>query len=435
MTGRRLKLPGIFQRVAGQGALLFSGFALAQAFSFFRNAIIGHALAPHHFGIAACITLTLQLCETLSDLGADRLIVQAEDGDDPDLMATAHALLIARGAVTALALVLLAGPMAQLFQIPHAQWAFEVVAVVPALKGLLHLDMRRRQREFQNAPYLLTEVVPQGLALAAAVPMVWLSQTYAAVVWLALAQAAAGVAVSHAVAQRPYRIGWRATDVSRLWRFGWPIWLSAIPLAAVYQGDRMIVGSLGGMEVLAGYTAAFMITMVPGLLAAKVGHALMLPLLAEAQAEAERFTARVAALAAITVAAALAYLLGFALLGGWAVQVAFGPAYANLHGLVLALAGMWALRMVQAVPGMALLSVGKTRPLLNAGIIRAMALGPAFLAASAGYGAIGVAVAGIAGELASLVYVIWAMGRLTPASLMGCMNLRAMPGAAARSTA
>lgn len=66
-------------RIARQGTLLFGGFAAAQVFSFARNAIVAHWLSKGDFGIATAILLLLQLLDTLSDLGADRLIVQARD--------------------------------------------------------------------------------------------------------------------------------------------------------------------------------------------------------------------------------------------------------------------------------------------------------------------------------------------------------------------
>ena len=67
---------------------------------------------------------------------------------------------------------------------------------------------------------------------------------------------------------------------------------------------------------------------------------------------------------------------------------------------------MWSVRMVQAVPGIALMARGETSPLLIAGIIRATALGPALLAVHMGLGLIGIAAAGVLGELASAAYVI-----------------------------
>lgn len=401
-------------RVASQSLLLFSGFALAQGCSFLRNALIGHTLSRGDFGTAASITLTLQLCETLMDLGADRLIVQADDGNRPSLMASAHFVLVARGCVTALFLFLLAGPMTALFANPDAKWAFQAIAIVPLIKGFLHLDTRRRQRRLENLPFIAVEAVPQLLALAATLPILYATNTYVAVVWIAVLQAVIMLATAHLVSQRRYRIGWNPAHIRRLWRFGWPIWLSALPLVAVYQGDRMIVGSHLGLDALADYTAAFMITMVPGLLAAKVGHALMLPILAERKNEPAAFTERVVWLGAIVTLAALAYVCVFALLGDLAVTIAFGAKYADLAGLIMVLATMWALRMVQSVPGMALLATGDTTPLLFAGLIRASALVLAAAAAMFGTGIVGIATAGVIGEIASLVYVLAAMSRRSP---------------------
>ncbi len=84
-------------RIGAQGILLFAGFGMAQALSFARNALLGHALSPRDFGIAASITLLLQMLEMLSDLGHDRLIVQAADGERDDFLATTHTILLARG--------------------------------------------------------------------------------------------------------------------------------------------------------------------------------------------------------------------------------------------------------------------------------------------------------------------------------------------------
>lgn len=80
--------------------MLSGGFAAAQLCSFLRNALIGYALSKGDFGIAATITLVLQMLETLSDLGADRLLVQATDGDKPAMMAAAHTTLVQFGSFT-----------------------------------------------------------------------------------------------------------------------------------------------------------------------------------------------------------------------------------------------------------------------------------------------------------------------------------------------
>lgn len=402
------------RRIAGQGALLFSGFALAQALSFARNAIIAYWLSKGDFGIAATITLALQLLDQISDLGADRLIVQADDGDEPAMAAVAHTTLLLRGGLTAAVLYLAAGPMTRFFHIEDARWAFELAAFVPLIKGFLHLDSRRLQRRLDNRQHMAVEIAPQAAALLLAPAALYLTPSYAAVLWLALAQAVLAVVTSHAVAERGYNLGFNHAIFRHLISFGWPIWLSAFPLIAVFHGDRMIVGRVFGMETLAGYTAAFMVTMVPGLIAAKVGHALMLPLFAEARNTPAILMARLRIMTEVVVLGAAAYLVVFVVAGGDILPIAFGPSYTDLGSIIGWLSLMWALRMVQAVPGMILMAHGETRPLLAAGTIRALALLLAVAAVALDLGLVGIAAAGSVGELLSLLYLLRSMGRRHP---------------------
>lgn len=399
-------------RIARQGALLFSGYAVSQALSFARNAIVAHWLSKGDFGIAAAIVLLLQLLETLSDLGADRLIVQARDGDEPRLVATAHATLVLRGLLTALALFAIAAPMAHFFGIPEAQWAFAAAALVPLVKGFVSLDSRLAQRHLDNRPQMLIEALPQLAGVVLVIPAIRIFGDYSAVLWLSLAQALVAVIISHAIAARPYRLALDRAYLKRLVVFGWPIWASAFPLIAVYQGDRMLIGHLIGMEGLAAYTAAFMITMVPGLIAAKVANALMLPLLSSERDDMRAFAARFRMMAEATSLASALYLIAFIIAGGAVLPLAFGSNYTGLGALVGWLALMWSLRMLQAVPGAALLAKGITKPFFTAGMIRACGLILAFVAVKWGHGLEGAAAAGALAEFFSLAYVTWRLDRL-----------------------
>ena len=303
--------------------------------------------------------------------------------------------------------------MAAFFRIPDAQWAFSAAALVPFIKGFVHLDSRIAQRHLDNRPQMLIETLPQITGVVLVVPMIWLFADYAAVLWLSVLQAVAVVIVSHAMAARAYRIAFDRAYLTRLIAFGWPIWASAFPLIAVYQGDRILIGRFMGMEGLAAYTAAFMMTMVPGLIAAKVANALMLPLLAVERDAPQRFASRYRLMAEATALAAALYLTAFIIGGGAILPLAFGSNYVGLGTLVGWLALMWSMRMLQAVPGAALLAKGVTRPFLIAGIVRSAGLLLAFAALSHGFGLEGVAAAGALAEFASLVYVVVCLDRLS----------------------
>ena len=124
-------------------AVVGGGQALGQVLSFVRNVIVARLLGPDDFGIAATFALTVSLLEMISDLGTDKLIILAADGDNPRLQASAQLWQFAREAVGALLILALAWPLAALFGVPQARWAFYWLALVPLLRGLLHLDIKR----------------------------------------------------------------------------------------------------------------------------------------------------------------------------------------------------------------------------------------------------------------------------------------------------
>ncbi|MFN0218014.1 MAG: oligosaccharide flippase family protein [Hyphomicrobium sp.] len=398
--------------IAGQGAWLFSGFGAAQVCAFLRNAILGHALSMGDFGVAATLTLLLQIVETLSDLGSDRLIVQATDGGQRRFMAACHLVLAARGFLIGAALLVIGPVFARFFAVPQATEAFQLMAFAPMIKGLTHLDFRRAQRRFDNRPFVALEVLPQVAALALTPAALALSPDYTTVAWLSIIQALMAVGLSHMMARRPYKIAFDLTYIKRHISFGWPILASALPLVAVYHGDRMIIGHTQGMEALAGFSAAFMIAMAPGLIASKVGHALMLPLFSSARRRNQNLAAPFLSMTEIVVTLAAVYLALFIVVGGEALRLAFGPNYQGLGTVVSLLSAMWALRMIQAVPGMALMAAGETKPMLVAGIIRAHALPCVLLAATLGASLATLAAIGCVFEALSLAYIAVRVERL-----------------------
>ena len=400
------------KRLAGQGALLTGGLVLGQLFAFGRNAILGHILSKGDFGIAASLAVTLQILESVSDMAADRMIVQASDGDEARVVNAAHSILMVRGLLMGLVLWLGAPIIAALFHVDAAAGAFRWIAAIMVIKGFLHLDLRRFQRKYQNFPAALIEVVPQAISFAIAYPIARSIGSYEAIIWLSVLQALATVIVSHAIAERRWNVSFEAATLERFLAFGWPVLLSALPMIAVYQFDRIITAHFLGLETLAAYTAAFMITMAPGTIIVKVANSLALPLLAETKADAHRFARRFAFTAETLVLAASLYLAGFIIAGGPLVQMAFGPNYAGLDTLTGLLAGVWSLRILALVAGTALMAHGDTRPILTAVTIRSTTLVLALFAAMGGYGVNAIAACGILGELLSLAYLSWRIGRL-----------------------
>ncbi|HRD74725.1 MAG TPA: oligosaccharide flippase family protein [Hyphomicrobiaceae bacterium] len=402
---------GVRRRVLGQGLLLFAGFGASQAMSLGRNALLGYLLARGDFGIAASITLTLQTVEILTDLAPDRFLMQARAGEEAHMLGAAHAMSLARGTLIALLLVLAAESLAHFFGVPEARTAFMLMALTPLIKGALHLDHRLAQKRLDNRAYLATEVGGQAAAFIVAAPLLLAYPLPIVVVWLAILQAVVAVGISHVVAEQPFRLVLDRGVLRSALAFGWPIWLSAFPLIAVYQADRLIVGRVLGMEALAAYSAAAMIAMVPGLIAAKVGQAIVLPMLSQRADDGVGFGRAYRLMLEASVIAAAGYLAVYAMAGGTLLALAFGPQYRGLDLLAAWCGAMWALRMVQAIPGMALMAQGTTRPLLIAGVVRASVVPLVAVVAVMRLPLEMIAVVGLVGELASLAVLAMALER------------------------
>lgn len=403
---------GLRRKLLGGGGVLLGGQVLGQACSFVRNVVIARLLTPEDFGIAAALGMAMSLVEMVSNLAVDRLLVQAEDGNDPVFQATAHAFQVIRGIGLALILFLLAWPASQLFDIPHARWAFQCVALVPLIRGFMHLDPKRVQREFSFAPDVATELVPQVFLLIAAWPFVWWFKDYSAMLWLLVWQAATMVATSHALAERRYSWAWDRDFFRRMVVFGWPLLLNGLLMFLVFQGDQLVVGAAYDMTQLGVFSAAFTITFVPTLVIAKVSSALLLPLLSRVQSDFQKFVEFYSFSNCGLCLIGIAFSTGFILLGQQVVVFTFGNQYAAVDGIIGWLAVMQMLRVQRIGPTIAAMANGDTRMLLVANIGRTAAFPLAIWLALTGKSLQWVVIAGCLGELLALLILVNCLERL-----------------------
>lgn len=402
------------RRIVSQSVLLFGGYGLAQLLALVRNALLAHLLSKGDFGIAAALTITLQLFEMLSDPAVDRLIIQARDADIGRLMATSHLLMVARGLVIGLILLLLAPFAARLFGIAEAAHAFMVLAAVPVIRAGLNLDWRRQQRDLSSGPAALVELLPQAGALALTCPAVVWSGGYEAVLWITVGQAALQLAVTHLLARDAYRIGFDRDWFWQIMAFTWPAMISALTMLAVYQGDRVIVGRTFGVEALAAYSVTFVLTMVPAALVGRAGTSMLVPVFAELATEPELRRTRFLLSVELTVVLTAGYLAAFIMQGGSVVAMVFGPKYEGLGHLTAVLASMWALRMLQMPLTSLLLAADRPATLTIGGVIRASALLLAIIVAALGGGLVLIAASGIAGEALALLFHVHRVCRIEP---------------------
>ncbi|MCH8822887.1 MAG: oligosaccharide flippase family protein [Planctomycetes bacterium] len=403
MSLRQKVVKGVFTVTGGN--------VVAQGLAFTRIAILANLLSKEDFGIAATFLVTIAFLTMLGDLGIDRLLVQARDGEEKPFQGAAHLLLAIRGLIVGAIIFFSAGLIGLLFDVPDAIWAFRCLAIVPIVKGFTHTDCRRLERQLRFKATVFVEVFPQLIIAIAAWPIAtWLGD-YSAVLWLVIAQAVSTVIGSHIVAKRPYRITFNINYLMRFLSFGWPLLVNGLLIFGIFHGDRVIVGTWYTMGELGVYSVAFALLQAPKMLITRSASALMLPLFSRVQDDHEAFCQRYRqsgiALALISSCIAVVLIISAFPL----IILIYGEKYSAVNSFLVWLVIMQAVRLLRVVPILAAMALGDTKNLMYSNMWRNSTLSIAVIAAVMDYELMWIAAAGCLGEIIALLYSMIRLAR------------------------
>lgn len=355
-------------------SLILTGTASTAALTLARNLLVARLIPVADYGVAATFAVAMAAVEMATTLGLQQQIVQDRAGDDARLQAAMQGFQLLRGALAALALLALAGPLAAFLGIPEAAWAYRWLALVPLLNAAQHLDIHRLGRRHRFGPLLWAGALPAAVALALVWPLAAWLEDWRVMLWTLLAQAMLATLVSHLSAERPWRLRLDPRQMRDALAFGWPILANAVLMFAIFHGDKLIVGRIAGMASLGVFALGVTLTLSPALVIARTAQTAALPRLSRA-AEAGALTepARrtcIALLAAGTAFAGLAALAGPAT-APWLASTG----YAALPALLAPLCILQGIRLAKTGPGVAALALGQTGNAMAANLPRVAALG------------------------------------------------------------
>lgn len=393
------------------GLKLGIGQAVTQACAFVRNVMVARFVSPDNFGVAAAFAITVSIFEMISNLAVESLLVQAEDGEKPGFQETVQLFQVIRGVGIGVIIFIVAGPTATLFGVPEARWCFQLLAIVPVVRGFTHLDMNRVQRQLRYNQAVVAEVGSSLLVTGLAWPLAAGLKNYTAMLWMLLAQSVFFVIASHLVAERRYSWTWHKSYAKRMIDFGWPLIINGLLLFGIFQGDRFIIGTadqLFGrghytMFDLGIYSVAFALTIAPTMMIARMGLALFLPLLSRVQASPSEFNRRYLLISLVLSVVAGLVGIVFVVDGGMLIRLIYGDAYAPAAAFIGWLAVMQAVRIIRIGPTVAAMAKGDTRNAMIANVFRTLALLAVLVIAISGGSLAYIAAAGFGGELIALM--------------------------------
>jgi len=395
--------------------LLLSGNAATSLLTLIRNLLVARMIPVADYGVAATFAIVMAIVEMSSTLGLKQQIVQAKDGNAPRFQAALQGFQVLRGVLAGLLLFLIAAPLAAFFGIPEAAWAYQVLAMVPVLGAFGHFDIYRLHRQMRFGPMLWAHLIPALVSVLLVWPLVLWFGDWRVMLWSILAQAALALAAGHLLAERRYQLAWDPAIIAGLLRYGWPLLINSALMFAVFQGDKMIVGRLLGMEALGLFAMGVTLTLTPTLVLAKTSQNLFLPRVSQTMRQAEqdlrlmRFTMEATMLYGVSV------MVFFILFGDLVIRLLLTEAYAPLGQIIGPLAILFGLRIFKS--GLSTISLASARTLSNlmANLPRIASLGIAYWVLLQGGTLMQVIWIGILAELAGyLVFITMLFRHVRP---------------------
>lgn len=396
------------KRLISGGALLAASQIVTQCLRFVRNVILARLLSPADFGIAATFWITTGFLATISQLGFEQMLIRDKDGDAERVGATGQSLLALRGVLIGAVIFCSAGPIMEMFGSPEASTAFRWIALSTVLAGLIHRDTIRLQRQLRFGPSIVAQMGPDIIVTMFAWPIAAYFGDYRAFIVFALLQNFLALVASHAVAERPFRLGWDRSVVAKYLSFGWPLLLNSLLMFFVMQGDRMILAQAYTKAELGLYSVAVGLAMTPGGMLIGLGSQLMLPTLARVQADRAQFNAyyQMYATGLGSMAAAMGIL--FILTGPALIRLIYGSKYDAAGAVIGWLGVIQCIRLLRVAPTTAALALGDTKNSLIANVVRQSGLVLALSASLLSLPITWIAASGVAGEvLAVTMSVAW----------------------------
>lgn len=344
------------KKLAIRGAIwTVIGYGAGQILRFGSNLILTRLLAPDLFGLMSIVNIFIIGLHLFSDIGLQTNIVQSKRGDDPVFLNTAWTVQVVRGGALWLCCLLLAFPVAQLYEQPQLLWLIPFVGLNSVISGFNSTAIFSLSRHLGIKQLAIYELLGQSVSVATMLIWAWFNPSILALAAGSIVSALFYLLYSHWLNSKlssgvPNRFTWEKKSVKELISFGKWIFVSTVMTFLSTQADRLILGTLFTLNLLGIYGIAFALADIPNSVVSAISGKVIYPTYAKfidlPRAEFRSKMLRNRAPILIALAFGVALMVG---LGDLLVQVLYPPEYAKDAAWMLPLLalGSWPLMLTK----------------------------------------------------------------------------------------
>jgi lipopolysaccharide exporter len=410
-----LMMVGVDRKVAIGVAWMGSARAIVRVLGFLSTLLLARLLTPADFGLVAMAMVVASGLELLTLFNFDMALVQTVHVTRAHYD-SAWTLNVLMGVALALALALLAVPVAAFYREPRLQ----AVMLLIALKYLVDsagnpgtVDFRR---SLDFRPDFFMQVGPKIAGVLATVPLaLWLRDYRALLAGMLLTS---GVTCLLSYVLHPHRPRWCLVEASGMVRFSrWLLLNNVMGFLRTRSAD-LIIGRTFGSAALGTFSVAYEVSNLPSTEMVAPINRVLFPSYVHVAKDPERLRDAFRATLGLITLFVLPVCIGVAALADPLVRVVLGEKWLDTIPLIAILAVAGAPIVLQATTGSVYNALGLPRMIALTGGIHAATLVPMLLVATSAFGLIGAAWAMLIHSFAlGIVATYWLFLRTTPIRL------------------
>ena len=254
------KPPNIASKAVGAGAWTVGTRLIAKLIDLAMLLCLARFLGPAEFGLVATAMAVVFIVEALFELPMAAALIRLPELT-PAMLHTAFTLSLLRGIVIALLLLTLAWPLAAFNDEPRLTSLLAVLALAPALRGLVSPRMVEYARAFNFRPDSAMELSGKAVAFIVSVAIAVVTRSYWAIAAATVCGPLVSTLLSYYIAPlRPRLTLVHWANFSSL--IGWNF-LSQLSAALNWQIDRLMLPRLTTDTVFGQYAMGKQMSEIP----------------------------------------------------------------------------------------------------------------------------------------------------------------------------
>ncbi|TCS04366.1 lipopolysaccharide biosynthesis protein [Rhizobium sp. BK418] len=253
-------MSSISHRTATASIWTISGKFLARLLDFVSLLILARLLSPADFGIVAIATSVLVIVEAVLDLPLTQALVRVAAPSER-MFATAFTLSLIRGTAISLLLIIIAWPMALIYNDPRLFSLVAVISIAPAMRSVISPRMVLFMQRFDFRREFALDLITKGSTLIFGVGVALATDSYWGLAIGAVAGPTAATIVSYIFAPMRPRLSlseWKHFQDM----IGWNT-VSQVLNSLNWQMDRLLLPRFTSLSTYGAFSVADNLAGIP----------------------------------------------------------------------------------------------------------------------------------------------------------------------------